>query len=148
MSAAHAIRMDGPFGGGGGASAAGATGAGNGGLWALAVCTCIADITKIAAPISAKLMDRYFMSFLLTARVSYGILELNAARREFLQSSPFDASARLPSAMPRAVNASVAQEPGTCYRQRSPVKSLDAQFAEQQSAAAHVRSGSRTTDLR
>jgi hypothetical protein len=58
-----------PFGGGGGAPAAGATGAG-GGLCALAVWTCIADITKIAAAISAKSMDRYFMSFLLTARAS------------------------------------------------------------------------------
>jgi hypothetical protein len=57
MSAPHAFRIDGPFGGAGGAPASGATGAGGGGLWALAVCTCIADITKIAAPISAKLMD-------------------------------------------------------------------------------------------
>jgi hypothetical protein len=73
MSAPHAFRMDGPFGGAGGAPASGATGAGGGGLWALAVCTCIADITKIAAPISAKLMDRYFMSYLLTARASYSI---------------------------------------------------------------------------
>ena len=69
MSAPHAVRMV-PFGGGGGAPAAGATGAGGGGLWALAVWICIADITKIAAAISAKSMDRYFMSFLLTARAS------------------------------------------------------------------------------